>query len=274
MKYTIFFGMLSLVVSISCGNLIDPDQVKISEPTIPSIAFLGTFHFGSTTDYSSMKTDNFLSDKRQQEINELVAVLAQYQPTKIMLEYTIKENDKVMECFTNYLSGGYQLKLDEREQLGFRLAKRLGHKKIYCIDYKKPLPFRRLSEFANTYSPDTFEKFLNSIKENDKKDSEYLNDATLLDYYAFKNTEVEDSKNKNQYLVDTAGFISDSSYIGVEFVSKWWERNFHIMANINLKIEPKDRVLVIIGGAHRAVLKDFYKDRNDIEYVEIHTFLK
>ncbi|WP_298312055.1 DUF5694 domain-containing protein [uncultured Aquimarina sp.] len=274
MKYTTFFGILSLVVNISCNDIIGSDKVKTSEPTTPSIAFLGTFHFGSTTDYSSMKTDNFLSDKRQQEINKLVAALAQYQPTKIMLEYTVKENDKVMEHFTNYLSGGYELRLDEREQLGFRLAKRLGHKKIYCIDYKKPLPLKRLSEFASKHDPDTFEKFLKSIKENDKKDSEYLKNVTLLEYYTYKNTETEDLKNKNQYLVDTAGFISDSSYIGVEFVSKWWERNFHIMANIDLEIEPEDRVLVVIGGAHRAILKDFYKDRNDIEYVEINTFLK
>jgi hypothetical protein len=114
---------------------------------------------------------------------------------------------------------------------------------------------------------------LSSIKENDQEDSKRLKKSTLLEYFVYKNSNEEDLKNKNQYLKGTAQFVSDSTYIGVKFVSKWWERNFHIMANIDMQTQKDDRLLVIIGGAHRAVLKDFYEDREDVRYVEISDYL-
>lgn len=47
-----------------------------------------------------------------------------------------------------------------------------------------------------------------------------------------------------------------------------------MMTNIDKWIDSNDRVLVIVGAAHRAVLKDFYEDRTDVEYLEITNFLK
>ncbi len=58
------------------------------------------------------------------------------------------------------------------------------------------------------------------------------------------------------------GFYSDvETEVGIEASSIWWKRNMHILKNITQIIEDdKDRILVIIGAAHRAILKDFIKD--------------
>ena len=56
--------------------------------------------------------------------------------------------------------------------------------------------------------------------------------------------------------------------------AKWWERNFYIMGNIDRVTEAGDRLLLIIGAGHRAVLRDFFEDRSDIDYVEIREYLK
>ncbi|NER12079.1 hypothetical protein GWK08_01375 [Leptobacterium flavescens] len=267
-----FFGFLLLfVVFLSCSDTGKNQDVKQVDG--PSIAILGTFHFASTSDYSSMDLDNFNSDKRQKEIRQLVNLLKAYKPTKIMVEYPYRKRDKLNADYQNYLEGNYDLSINEIDQLGFRLTKELGHSEIYCVDMRMSLPFGPLSDYAEKYEKENFEAFLKGIKDSDKEDSERLKRSTLTSYFAYKNTDKEDILNKNRYLDETAQFVSDSIYIGVEFVSKWWERNFHIMANIDLQTEKDDRILLIIGGAHRAVLKDFYEDRLDVNYIEIADYL-
>ena len=113
-----------------------------------------------------------------------------------------------------------------------------------------------------------------SIEKQDKKESDYLERSSILEYLIYRNSNEEDIRNKDQYLNKSAKFVNDSSYIGAEFVSKWWERNIYMMTNIDKWITPNDRILIIVGAAHRAVLKDFYEDRMDVEYVEIANFLK
>ena len=46
------------------------------------------------------------------------------------------------------------------------------------------------------------------------------------------------------------------------------------MGNIDRVTEAGDRLLLIIGAGHRAVLRDFFEDRSDIDYVEIREYLK
>lgn len=264
------FSVISLFLSCEKAKPLESPKEKIQSP---GIALFGTFHFAATSDYSSMDLDDFRSAKRQTEIRMLIEALKKYRPTKIMVEYPYRKEDKLNDDYKEYLNGTYTLSINEIDQLGFRLAKELGHQKLYCIDQKMSLPFGPLSAYAEKYEKQKFETFLSSIKENDREDSKRLKKSTLLEYFAYKNSNEEDLKNKNQYLKGTAQFVSDSTYIGVQFVSKWWERNFHIMANIDMQTQKDDRLLVIIGGAHRAVLKDFYEDREDVRYVEISDYL-
>ena len=37
--------------------------------------------------------------------------------------------------YQGYLKGTYKLKRNEHDQIGFRLAKQVGHPKVYCVDY-------------------------------------------------------------------------------------------------------------------------------------------
>lgn len=240
----------------------------------PSIALLGTFHFGGTTDYSSMDLDNFDSQKRQLEIEQLVDALVEFKPTKILLECTLKDEILFQDAYRNYKKHQTKLKMDEREQIGFRLASELNLPDIHCIDYKLPLPMDSLSNFAHKNRKPEFLSFLATIEKNDQNDSKVLAASTIKQYYAFKNSEEEDLKNKRLYIQETAKFVSDSTDIGIKFVSLWWERNLHIMSNIDQHIGYTGRVLVLVGGAHRAVLKDFYQDRDDVNYIEIADYLQ
>ncbi|GAA4274387.1 DUF5694 domain-containing protein [Aquimarina gracilis] len=242
--------------------------------TNPKISILGVFHFAGTSDFSSVEFESLESEKRQNEIKDVVEKLKEFRPTKIMLEFPSATSEYLDSLYTETLHGNRDLTINEIDQLGFRLAKELHHNRIYSIDYKLDLPFGELAEFAEKYDKGRYEKMISAIKAQDEKESKFLAENSILNYLIYRNSEEEDIRNKDQYINKTAKFVNDSNYIGAKFVSKWWERNIYMMTNIDRWITSNDRILVIVGAAHRAVLKDFYQDRTDIEYVEIRDYLK
>ena len=200
--------------------------------------------------------------------------LKNYRPTKILVEYPFEKAQRLDSLYQAYLNDEYQLTINEIDQLGFRLARQLGHPAIYAVDYELSLPFGPFMEFAEKHDKEGLDTFLKSIEEHDEKESRFLGENTILDYFIFRNSDEEDLRNKNLYIDKTAKFINDTTYIGIDFTAKWWERNFYIMGNIDRATEAGDRLLLIIGAGHRAVLRDFFEDRQDMLYVEIQDYLK
>ncbi len=270
---TFFTALFCFLVFIGCEKAKKPEEKKESN-TNPKVSILGVFHFAGTSDFSSVEFESLESEKRQQEIKEIVEKLKEFKPTKVMLEFPAADSQYLDSLYTETLNGNHDYTINEIEQLGFRLAKELNHNKVYSIDYRLDLPFEKLIEFAEKNDKEKFESMVASIERQDKKESDFLKRNSILDYLIYRNSDEEDIRNKDQYLNKTAKFVNDSSYIGAEFVSKWWERNIYMMTNIDQWTNSNDRVLVIVGAAHRAVLKDFYEDRTDVEYVEISNFLK
>src|SRR5256885_5519416 len=62
-----------------------------------------------------------------------MAVLKRFQPTKIAVERDPGDN-RLSKDYADYLAGKHELTRNEIEQLGFRLAKELGHKTVYGVD--------------------------------------------------------------------------------------------------------------------------------------------
>lgn len=265
--------LISLIFILGCNKSKEVEKKNESDEN-PKIAILGVFHFAGTSDFSSVEFESLESTKRQKEIKDIVQKLKEFKPTKIMLEFPSSKSNYLDSLYNATLIGSRDFTINEIEQLGFRLARELNHERVYSIDYKLDLPFNELAKFAEENDKERFERMLTSIKKQDKKESDFLAKNSLLDYFIYRNSDQEDIRNKDQYLNQTAKFVGDSSYVGAEFVSKWWERNIYMMTNIDQWITPEDRILVIVGAAHRAVLKDFYEDRTDVEYVEISTYLK
>jgi hypothetical protein len=98
------------------------------------VLVLGTYHMANPGhDIFNMQADDVLSPKRQQEIAQLIEVLKKFRPSKIAIESDIWSKQRV-EQYSDYLAGKYTLSRNETDQIGYRLAKELGHKAIYPVD--------------------------------------------------------------------------------------------------------------------------------------------
>src|SRR5687768_6035270 len=120
----------------------------LSQPARPEVLVLGTYHMASPgRDIFNSKVDDVLAPKRQAEIAEVVAVLKRFQPTKIAVERNAGDQ-RIKKDYAAYLAGTHELTRNEIEQLGFRLAKELGHTEVYAVDADGEFPHMRLVKYA------------------------------------------------------------------------------------------------------------------------------
>ena len=260
---------MTFMASVFAQSTAEQEQSK------PTIALLGTFHFAGTTDALALKVDDLSSPKRQNEIKELVEALAKYKPTKILLEYPY-ENSGIDSLYQLYLGQQHTLTINERQQIGFRLAEKMGHAHVYPIDFKLDLGFDSLMTFLQENEQmNLFQDIMADMKTQviDVWQKEYSS-STIKAFFTFINSDTYDAMNRNIYLERINKMGTATNHVGSAVVARWWERNFVIMRNIDATIQPGDRVFVLLGQGHTSVLKDFYKNRNDVTYVDILQYLK
>ncbi len=275
MKFAFFLSIGILIGATIAPSYSQQKQTTTTE-ALPQVALLGVFHFGATNDLASMKMVGTLEEPRQSEIKTLVAALATYRPTKILVEYPFAEIDTLNKRYNSYLKGEFDLKVNEIYQIGFRLAKTLKHPKLYGIDYKLDLPFDPIMAFCekNNQMP-KIQEFITNIQSYVANENELLNNTTLSEYFIHMNSDEADKFSRRVYLQNTMEFGTYGEEVGTDFTNAWYKRNLIMMNYIARTLEsPNERVLVIVGASHRAMIRPFLEDRNDLEYVEIANFLK
>ncbi|HWW62148.1 MAG TPA: DUF5694 domain-containing protein, partial [Thermoanaerobaculia bacterium] len=103
-------------------------------PARPEVLVLGTYHMNNPgRDIVNTQVDDVLAPKRQAEVATLIEALAAFKPTKIAVERST-DDARIHKDYAAYLAGTHELTRNEIEQIGFRLAKELGHKDIYGVD--------------------------------------------------------------------------------------------------------------------------------------------
>ena len=277
-KIALFFLCIFIAVQVYSNTIYQSvNNLTKNHSDTAKVALLGVFHFGgSSGDLASMHMADPFGERRQKEIKELVSKLKAFRPTKILVEFPKEKDDVLKDRFSNYLSGKDTLKVNEIYQVGFRLAEQLKHEQLYAIDHKLDLPFEQIVEYCQSQDKmEVFNAFVKQIQDHVQKDNEKLNQMSISEYLAYVNSDPVDQITNDLYLRETMNFGDSSNETGVHVTATWWKRNFFMLKNISEKIEIEDdRILVIVGAAHRAVLKNLVIDRSDMEYVEIGEYLK
>jgi hypothetical protein len=73
---------------------------------------LGVYHFNNPgKDSYNTEVDDYWSDKRQKEIKEVVDLLEEFKPTKILVELSPNEQSKIDSLYNLYLKNQIALKI-------------------------------------------------------------------------------------------------------------------------------------------------------------------
>jgi hypothetical protein len=248
--------------------------VAAEMPKPAEVLLLGVFHFDNPgLDYVKSEVPDVLLPARQAEIEAIVAQLREFQPTKILLEYPAEKQADLDARYAKYHCGEYTLTRNEIDQLGLRLARLLDHERVYATDAHGPMDFDAVIAFAQKNDP-VFMKDFSDFMNNDlvrlkKMQKESPIPVTLR----AMNDPVWTARGHSMY-VRMARVGDDSSYVGAEVFGQWYVRNAKIFANIARLAQPGDRLLVIYGEGHVAILRQLIATTPDLRIVEASSYLK
>jgi hypothetical protein len=267
--------LLAFALLSGCARSSTP-AVEAPRPPAPSpraqVMVLGVYHFDNPNqDVVKTDVDDHRSPRRQAELADVTARLARFRPTKILVE--ARDQAALSAAYEAYRSGAAPLSGDEIEQLGFRMARALGHDRVIAIDHPLDMDFDRVLAAARASTArvflDTFEAAIAQFTALTKGQRDHtvrdnlrvLNDAALV------------AHGRDLYLVMTR-VASGADAAGPEVVARWYERNFRIFASLAAQVtDPGDRVLVIYGSGHAGILRDVVAAQPDMVLVEPDAYL-
>ncbi|MDZ7900123.1 MAG: DUF5694 domain-containing protein [Arcicella sp.] len=269
-----------------------------TSPKKIKVILLGTFHFNQSLDSTSKLHSNLFTEKRQKEVNEIVNKLANQKPDKIFLEFTEKNQAFYDSIYFDYQRGNEPIRLrtkaNEIFQLGMKVAKKLGHIKVFGMNYQP----EELTD--TTYKPKNvvdkeiqdlyiaLGNFNDSTRTNAKfydlpypyklsKQDSLLQKSSLSEFLLFLNSEKKLQKAEyeewNYFLsMGTGNDMSSTEYVG----TFWYGTNLRNFNNVMRQVDyKKDKCyLIIYGSNHIPFLKYLFNQNPYFEIIDIDKVLK
>lgn len=281
---TLIFFIFSLHGQFLYGQTLkDPDFFLVpNKDSLPKIFLVGTFHF-EYYNKDAYKVDkskqlDILSELKQKEIKQLLEYISLFKPTKICVEAPERWN--TMQKYRLHKTGKKILAKDEVQQIGFRLMDKFKLDTVYSIDARtiaEELPESKDSIIIKPYFDTIFENY------NFKANVNYTNwrnyetelslKLSLLNYFKYYNSQKRLQRDYGAYLI---GDFKNGKYNGADALATYWyNRNLRIFRNIQrVTTSSKDRILVLFGAGHVAILDQLLKCSPEYDYIKFNDLKK
>lgn len=256
-----------------------PEDIKHPSAFFPKqrakVLIAGSFHF----DYPNkdmakvQKSDQIdvLTEPKKSEVTELVDYIKRFKPTKIAIE-AFPEWDATGKL-NSYKKGAFSDQRDERYQLAMRIASELDLDTLYSIDSESfdqdllKVDSAYFRDFFEKYQVKTDDEFVAMYQEWYSYDDKLAARLKLLDYFKYMNSEEVHKLGFGSYLI---GNFKAEENRGADILSIWWyNRNLRIFRKLQqITQSSDDRILVIFGNGHAAVLRQLLESSPAYEFVE------
>jgi len=242
------------------------------------ILLVGTFHFENPgLDVAKLATFNVMTDRSQKELETIASKIQKFGPDKIFVEWNHEKQNALDKFYNKNSDSLMKSKADEIVQIALRSAKKLGHKKLFAIDYHHAdFPYDSLINGLKEA------KQLELLKENEKAIKAFETDfnemaknKTLTEILLYENATktLEQSNGLYISLMNPAGKLDN--FVGAYLVSEWYRRNLYMYSLVQKLTESTDeKVMVLLGAGHIAMFREFVKMDSNFEIVELKNVLK
>jgi hypothetical protein len=267
------------VVSLSATAA--SDEVKLLRERAPdqrpTLLVLGSGHFANhNRDVVNIKVDDVLAPAREKQIIAVVEQLASFKPTHIAVERPVKDQTALDERYRDYRQGKYTLSREEYDQIGLRLAAKLGLARVYAVDWNDSAP-----------GDDQDYDWINYGKAHGQSTQvAALLDATRglgivplgtqsIGTWLLQLNRPERLAADHRNYFDWAGIGDNERQPGANWVGYWYGRNLRIFNNlVALTDRPQDRILAIYGAGHAYLLRQFATESGAFRLKDVDTVLK
>lgn len=244
------------------------------------VMVLGTFHFGREV----------LGEEEQASIKALVEQLTAYPATKIVLEWEPHRMEEVNKAYQLYLKDSLDLsdKNNEVYQLGFRLAREMGHDSLYLFDDQTdhigsleefsteddPFSFDLFLHYAEEQDASFYDKYMEPLQSNFSSNQKFLKDQSPKDHIAILNSPEKQKINAQRMHMLELRVGIQKNWVGPDWLGRWYRRNLRMLANTLKLAKTGDRLLIIVGDNHKWALDQMYEATPDFNLVSSWEYLK
>jgi len=206
--------------------------------------------------------EDILSKTRQNEILDVINCLREYEPTKVALEVLQENEEALNDQYEAFIKGDYTLTINEVDQIGFRLAKDCGHKKVYAVDWNKDedgIPdLSGLDEWKDT---DEYKAFTMIAEEMVSELNIYKQKHSIKEFLLWMNNPQNVLRGHEMYMKLSLVGGKDNPSGAIWTAKYWYYRNLLIYKNLVSLIDSnEDRIFVLYGAAHLHLLLQFLKE--------------
>jgi len=259
---------ISAMIALAAVTATASAQTPPRPEPVAEVLILGTYHFANPgRDAYNARADNMLSERRQAEIAELLDGLAAFEPTMVAVE--AGRDSTVNDRYAAWRAGEAELTVNERQQIGFRMAGRMGLDRVAPVDadhrfmaYEDlALAYQELAAGEDGKDPHLteIETGMNALGRGFTGETEARQAAhSVGEVLAWMNTDAALDANEDFYLAyQIRRWGPDGSAAGAHTVGNWYTRNILILQNLLYELEDREgeRVLLVIGQGHAAILR-------------------
>lgn len=245
----------------------------------PSLLIVGTPHFGNPgRDIINTRVSDVTTAERQREIEAIVERLAAFHPTRVAVEWPADEQTRLDQRYADYRAGRYQLSADETDQIGLRLAARLGLERVDAVDWNE-MPPGEEADYDFLAWADAHGRGEEWRARVARKQSEADAEARLMgctpvsSWIRHLNTpEGRSDMQRPYYIIAQIG--NNEVNPGAAWVGAWYARNLRILNNLTaLADEPEGRVVAIFGAGHGFLLDQQAREAGMFEVADTLDYL-
>jgi hypothetical protein len=240
------------------------------------VLFLGCFHMANPgLDLANAEIDDVLVPRRQAEIDAVVDGLVQFEPTRVAVELLADRARAVHDSYRAYRDEGAPLRSGEAEQIGFRLAAKLGLDTVDAIDVMDDfwVPAVESVVEADVEAAAHFAALQQEAEADARATEEQLATGSIGEALRAANTPQARRRDLRPYLDHVIRIAAGDDHPGAEMAANWYRRNFKIAANLCDVAQPGDRVIVIYGASHIPVLEHVFDLMSGYALVDTLSFL-
>lgn len=260
----VFLFVASTLLALSAEGQGQPAEVLL----------FGVFHFHNPgRDVVRVDQVDVTTSDNQAYLQGLASRICSFRPTIILMEFDRSREPEIRRQLASYIAGTSELGANEIYQIGFRVAKTCDVERMHGIDETEVgWDAEPLFEYLEESAPDILATFNDSIAHMQESEAKAHRELSLRELLIRANDAEQDRMNKDLYLVTSAAGAG-SSFEGADAAARWWHRNFRMYANIQRYASPGERVLVVAGSGHTAILRDLLQIDGRIRAIDIHEYL-
>lgn len=238
---------------------------QTAEPV--QVMVLGTYHMANHgRDVHNPTADDVLSPRRQAELASVAAAVAEFRPTRVMVERQVERPDLAVSEYSSFTTADLARERSEVFQIGFRLARLVGLPTVEGVDEQtgsgEPdyFPYRMVEAYASAngqahFLPDAHSEIANAVDAFNARQGT----ASVAELLIQMNDPAEPLVSHRAYY-DMLHIGDRTAQPGAELNAFWYMRNAKIFAKLISLARPGDRIVIIYGAGHGYWLRHFSRE--------------